>query len=357
MFEVALIKDSELATLSDIWNQILNKSENDNVFLTWEWISTWWRHFGEEKTLLVLLFKKDGNIIGIAPLMYRRQKQKFLTLGTIEFIGTGLSDYGDFILIEDKKTCIGLIFNFLEKQSIKWDIMDLRHMPEDSDTAILVQKVAEERGYQTVKRKTPCMYVPLSLTWNEYYEKLSKKFKKNLRRIIRKCEKTYSMAIKHVENTDDIESDIQDFFDLYSKWLRERYNLSSIFDTPLHKIKLFLKDISYIFFKNDWLDLSFITIDQKPASSCFSFIYDKTYYCYLMPWDSFYSEFELGNLHFMSILEFSIKQGLKEFDLLRGDENYKMKWRTLIKNNTSIFIFRKNLKGKILHFLSRYIKK
>src|SRR5262245_43077359 len=35
-----------LLDLRDEWTALLARSDADNVFLTWEWCSTWWRHLG-----------------------------------------------------------------------------------------------------------------------------------------------------------------------------------------------------------------------------------------------------------------------------------------------------------------------
>jgi len=358
MIEAVWIKDPEWETLSDIWNQILKKSESNNIFLTWEWVSTWWRHFGEGRKLLVLLFKKDGNIIGFAPLIYTKKRVKFLNLGIIEFIGTGLSDYGDFILTKEKEACMNLIIDFLEKEPIKWDMMDLRHIPENSSTSGLLKKLAKERSYNVIKKGTNCMYVPLSQTWEEYFRTLSSNRRYDLRRSLRKCNKDHSIYVKHLENMVDFEETINDFFDLYVKWLMERYNISSIFNIPLYKVKQFLTDLAHILFitqadGENLIDLSFFMIDGKPASSCYSFIYDKIFFAYMMPWDSSYSKYNIGNLHLMYLLEYSMKQGLKKFDFLRGNEPYKNRWNAMITKNSSITFFRKNLKGNLLHFLLR----
>ena len=358
MIEVVWLKDSEWETLSDIWNQVLKKSESNNIFLTWEWISTWWRHFGEGRKPLILLLKKEGNIIGIAPLMYTRQRIKFLNLGIIEFIGTGLSDYGDFILTKEKEECMNLIFDFLEREPIKWDMMDLRHIPEDSITAGLLHKLAEERSYKIIRKETSCMYIPLSQTWEEYFGKLSSNRRYDLRRSLRRCNKNHSMYVKHIENIKDFEDSIDDFFNLYTKWLMERYKISSIFNIPLYKVKQFLIDLAQILFKTqadgeNLIDLSFLMIDQKPASSCYSFIYNKVFFAYMMPWDSLYSKYNIGNLHLMFLLEYSMKQGLKKFDFLRGNEPYKNRWNAFMKKNSKITFFRISLKGKLLHLLIR----
>ncbi len=40
---------SRLAERADDWNELVASSVHPNVFLTWEWVSQWWRSFGADK--------------------------------------------------------------------------------------------------------------------------------------------------------------------------------------------------------------------------------------------------------------------------------------------------------------------
>src|SRR4051794_24198324 len=53
------------------WDSLLHSSVSDVVFLTWQWQSTWWKHFGScEGCSLHLLILRDerGALVGLAPL-------------------------------------------------------------------------------------------------------------------------------------------------------------------------------------------------------------------------------------------------------------------------------------------------
>lgn len=88
--------------LETAWKDSL-EGQNHTIFSTWEWLSTWWKHFGEDKRLLLLLAKNEDRIIGIAPLMYTVSTMFGLRRGKIAFIGTPDSDYNNFIITEKRK--------------------------------------------------------------------------------------------------------------------------------------------------------------------------------------------------------------------------------------------------------------
>ena len=64
--KVECIRDPEsLEKLKDLWNELLFSSEQNCIFLTHEWISSWWKCFSEDNSLEILIFKdEEGLAIG-----------------------------------------------------------------------------------------------------------------------------------------------------------------------------------------------------------------------------------------------------------------------------------------------------
>ena len=127
-----------LSPLRDSWNQLLRSSQSNNIFLTWEWVSTWWRVFCQGQRLAVIIAREaDGSIVGIAPLKINYKKYKrFLAVRSVEFIGYGgevIPEYLDFIILKGKeKICVKAFLKFILSCSDFWDLLYLTDMPEDS---------------------------------------------------------------------------------------------------------------------------------------------------------------------------------------------------------------------------------
>lgn len=55
--------------VKDEWNNILVHSmEMPNIFLTWEWVTTWIEHFGNAYDTLILMGYEDKQLVSILPL-------------------------------------------------------------------------------------------------------------------------------------------------------------------------------------------------------------------------------------------------------------------------------------------------
>src|ERR1044071_4898076 len=100
MITVQTIQDiAELRRLGPAWNALLARSGSDCIFLTWEWISTWWEIFGASHRLLVLVAREGGELRGIAPLMIGRSRRhnRSPLLRRLMFIGQDSDVYPEYL--------------------------------------------------------------------------------------------------------------------------------------------------------------------------------------------------------------------------------------------------------------------
>jgi hypothetical protein len=117
---------NQFLELGHEWNKVLERSRDINIFLAWEYLSTYWRHFGKEKNLRILCIEDKNEIIAIAPL--RQSRFGFASpLGyeVIEPLGyRGLmperADYTGLILAEREAECLQLFLNYLVEHD-DWD--------------------------------------------------------------------------------------------------------------------------------------------------------------------------------------------------------------------------------------------
>jgi CelD/BcsL family acetyltransferase involved in cellulose biosynthesis len=74
MIEVVEINDlEELSHYRLVWNSLFLATPNASFFLTFDWFDTYWRHFGHDQKMRVLVVYSGGEVIGIAPLCVRRE--------------------------------------------------------------------------------------------------------------------------------------------------------------------------------------------------------------------------------------------------------------------------------------------
>src|SRR3989338_6121715 len=105
--QVEIVKEEKFRDLKIEWDQLLSLSSTNAVYLTWEWLFTWWEIFGDDRReLFIIAVRENGQLIGIAPLIIHNVEDfNLFTFRRIEFLGTGeeekdevCSNYMDFII-------------------------------------------------------------------------------------------------------------------------------------------------------------------------------------------------------------------------------------------------------------------
>ncbi|SNQ59942.1 hypothetical protein MNV_1440001 [Candidatus Methanoperedens nitroreducens] len=87
----------DFKSIRGIWNDLLAKGHDKNIFLTWEWLFEWWKHFSDNKKLKILMVEDRDDTIGIMPLLCSTYRTFLFSYAVVENIGLNLSDYGGII--------------------------------------------------------------------------------------------------------------------------------------------------------------------------------------------------------------------------------------------------------------------
>ena len=143
--------DKEFRTLKEEWNKLLFRSTVNTIFLTWEWMFTWWKYYGQGKRLFIVTVRdKGGELLGLAPLCIKEAKAYGLTsMKTLTFLGSGevCSDYLDFIIsAERNEDILKAILEYLESHSRQWNYTSLSDISESSSNLDYIKEILRLRN-------------------------------------------------------------------------------------------------------------------------------------------------------------------------------------------------------------------
>lgn len=328
---IELTDFSEFEALGNTWNQILQRSRDNEVFSTWEWLSCWWKHFGKERRLRVLIIENENKIMAIAPLM--RSEYSFLHLGKlhkIEFIGTPHSDYNNFLLIEKETEYVKLFLNHLRKFD-DWNLLELRDVCQGSMSANVFQNMSKSRSLRlNMMADTLCPYISLPTTKGEFLSRLSPNMCRNLRKRMRRLDKDHKLGFKTQHNFSSLEEAMETFFELHQKRWSSKGKPGAFASRVFRDFHL---SLARIFDEKGWLALHFLTVDDTPVAAIYSFEYNNKKYGYLTGFEPDFQQYSVGNLLKKHVIEECIGKGLREYDLTRGSESYKADWATGVRKN------------------------
>ena len=346
MLKLRVIEDfGEFEGLSGIWNNVLQRSHDNDIFSTWEWLWCWWKHFGKSRDLRLMIAEEDGRIVGFAPFMVSSYSFKHLgKLRRVEFVGFPHADYNNFLLMKKEIECVRLFLYGLMEYS-DWNLLDLRDIREGSASAESLRKLCDG-GDPALKLRdgTLCLYIKLPSSVDDYVKGLSRNMRRNLRKRMRKLRESYKVGFKTQRDFSSVGKAMEMFFKLHQERWRSRGELGAFSSKDFRN---FHTDVAKLFDRKGWLDLHFLTANDEPVAAAYTFDYGSKKYGYLTGFDPEFGRYSVGNLLKMHLVEECVKKGFTEYDLTRGFEPYKADWATGVRKNFVVRLARKGLFAKM----------
>jgi len=299
----------------------------------------WWKHFGRKRKLVLLLAEENGEILGMAPLMYTVHELFGLRQGKIEFIGTPDSDYGNFILIGKGRECIELFIEYLENTAEKWNCIELTDIPENAECLPHLRKFSTD-----LKPIHECPYTLLPESYEKFLMGLSRNQRKNIYRTSRRVEEAFKVEFIDHSDRQSLHEGMQCLFDLHQKRWESR-GFPGVFADE--RVRAFHLDIAKLFAERKWLCLFSMSLSGKPVSAVYGFKYQSKFYEYITGLDPMHSKYNVGNLLRAQLINKLIQERITEFDFMRGAEEYKDRWNTTTRWNHRAIIPRKGFLGGV----------
>lgn len=331
--------------LKEKWNQLLEQSSDSNIFLTWEWLFTWWEFYSSRYQLYILLvLDQKDNLLGVAPLCSTYFSP--LKLRTLKFLGTEevCSDHLNFIFKKgEEEKLIQIFLQYLESNSTDWDLLDLTDLREDSLGLPSILNWAKEKNHPySSELWTICPYAVLSSNWELFLQELSANARKDIRRQLRLFDESKDIRYSTVQNKNEVIPAMEKLFRLHTKrWTSS--GEEGVFQRK--RFNQFHQKISEIFFEKGWLLLSSLSNTHRNIAAHYDYRFSNKIYAYQSGFDPQWENFSAGTVSLALVIRQAISQGIKEFDFLRGDAPYKYKWTNKKRANLQLRIWNKNFKS------------
>lgn len=319
----------DLLSLESQWNQLLRSSLNNSVFLTFEYVTTWWDVYGSNRKLRLLTAWSDDTLIGAAPLAIGPGPQPVRSwlrhLAFLGFHGDELSEFLDFLILprfREELTARFLDF-LLDEMGDEWDTFFLSMVPSDSPSLASLLPSAGSRGLSSQPREeVPCPYLPLPGTWEELLQSKSKNFRKSFQNVWNRLQK-HQVEILHAGTDISIDEAFSVLLQLNrARWGADRQSFTSEMTTRFHR------NLAHRFHQHGWLSFFLMKIDGVFAAARFDYVYGGKLWNIQGGWNPDLAALSPGRMIIAYQIQWCIQQGLKEYDFLGGEAGYKRSWAT-----------------------------
>jgi CelD/BcsL family acetyltransferase involved in cellulose biosynthesis len=308
------------SALADEWSALLRHSGSDTPFLTFEWQSIWWQHFGESNPLLVYAFRDETErLCGIAPLFRSIQTGQ----RQLNFVGCeDVSDYLDIIVAPGcEQPVFAVLLDAVSAPDVpEWDAIDLCNIPEASRTLEVLGAFAQARGWRVEKSvQEVCPVIHLPASWDDYLAMLDKKERHELRRKMRRAEQGEEQIGWHITSGEEtLDADLDTFITLLIQSRPDKAAFMT--DTMRH----FFHAVGHAAQRAGWLQLAFLEVNGAKAAAYMNFDYRNRIMVYNSGLDpQNFQWLSPGIVLIGNLIRHAIENKRAVLDFLRGDEEYK----------------------------------
>lgn len=321
---VATVK--EFKESREIWNKLALSMNIPRIFCTWEWVYTWWEHFGERYEPLILFVYNDTDPVGILPLSYYKAGifNRYLTKRVLTYCGSNETypDHLDIICAkEDAAQCVKAVFRFLASEYTDWAAINISLLSEENNLRLYAD--VNPNVTTLIKSNTSAPFIALNGTFEDYTGTFGNKKRYDLRkkqRVLCEGQKVEYISCDPLRITQGIKT----LFHLHelrarSKKIETTFKGKTLFD--------FHNALAERISKNGWLWLRFLRNTHGEIISAFyGFSINGYLLYYQLGIDPEWEPHSPGTVLFYEVIKEAYSRNYKEFDFLRGNEPYKSRW-------------------------------
>jgi CelD/BcsL family acetyltransferase involved in cellulose biosynthesis len=309
-------------TLRHEWRELLESSDCNNPFLTWEWLSAWWTHFGSADGLRLIVVRADQKLIAIAPLHLVATSLPWFS--RLEFLGTGVagSDYLDVIVRRGSDAAAAAaIAGYLAGQQLA---VRLTHLPPASISVRLAERLADAGWTTSFTADGTCPIVALAgHTFDSFLNTLGASHRANIRRRLRAIERDFDVRFERVTRHENRRAALDRLAAFHERRYAERGG-STAFSTDT--ARAFHDDATRRGLERGWLRMYVLKLDERIAAVMYGFNDGGRFYFYQHGYDDAYASHSVGLVLMALTIRAAIDEGAGEFDMLWGTEPYKSLW-------------------------------
>lgn len=344
--KILLIKnENDFENLSPIWNEILIQSESNHIHSTFEWLSTWWKYFGADKKLFIVVAEENNEVLGIAPLMIQEVSKFYsntLKFKQLTFLGRGFTDSADFIIRGNNSEVICKMMSFIYKHKTEWDEIYLTQMDSSNESLKVLNNLPIGEFSLNESYVIGCPFLPIKGEFQDYYKSISKTLRSKNERYIRKLEA--NGETKYIVEKR-----------LTPKLLDEMIRLNQVRNnnngrkSPLldPKKREFIKEVLDKLSQKDQIRIFTIRQNEYLLIYSLTFNYNKTISRWNTSYNLEYSKFSLGKILTKYIIKYCFENNYEKCDWMAGIEDHKLLWTDQSRSNHSFTIKKRNIKTSI----------
>lgn len=347
--EIKVIKEwDEFNALKVDWQNILEQSDANNIFLTWDWVDCWRKSQRTSINILIIVIQNSQEILAIAPFYVQKYRlANLLTYQSLRIVGdqgTG-SEYSNFIVkYEDSIELKTMLWEFLLNPDIKhcWDFIWFTNVASWTvGGETLLDSLAAVKSLNCNNRSVEFSQVVLHNVDADILPSLSKSLRKNISQTQRRLDKLGTWQIEMSEQSAEISGHLEKLFTLHNKhW--KHLGLGSFERRP--ELTDFYKEFVPLALQKGWLRLFRLESGGEVQAIQLGYVFDHKFLAIQEGYNPDYLSGIGQVLRYFSYLHCQ-KEALYCYDFLGVYTDHKRRWLAEKKQGANLFIWHDKAKN------------
>jgi CelD/BcsL family acetyltransferase involved in cellulose biosynthesis len=353
---------AELAGMRPSWNAAAAADPTPNVYLTWEWVHTWWTHFGEGNELHVVVVRDDDGIVAIAPLQRSRLGvgPGPLSTAVLQRISPDAGDYGGIVLVRREAEAVEVIVDHLEAalrdRSVAAVVLS-RLVSDDPFLALLRAELVRRTatlGAAEAALGGSCLFTDLRSDFNMTKQTKKHKIRQRTRRIGEQHGEVvfayHSDGAVGTDGSDGSDGSLDEGLDRLlhvhaRRWEGRESEMQGLLAEP--EREAFMVDAIRALDGAGRVRLLTLTADGRPVAAELDFEFQRRMFMFKGAFDPDFGAFSPGQLLHHRVIEDGLEAGLDVVDWGRGDQLYKRRWANGERHQVTVTMTRSGLGGRL----------
>lgn len=339
--------DDDFFALEAEWNGLVEGAGMDHPFARHEWLATWWRCFGADNRLDIVTARRDGRLVGVAPLMRNVTRMYGLKARRLQSIWNVHTPRLDLIVAGGHEDACSAIWRHIAARD-DWDVLELNQLPEGSATLETIAELADREGLahdRWASGQAP--YVPIDGDWDDYYESLATKHRSNLRNRTKRLRKIGELELQTITRPgDDLDEALRDGLRIEAAGWKGEEGSAIRCEDDVHA---FYRRYAAAAAEHGRLYLQFLAVDGTRIAFAYSVRHANRLFLLKTGYDPEYSKYSPFNVLLREMLHHCWVHGLEEFDFLGVFDSWKERWARRGRDHYWLYVFSGSPTARLIH--------
>ncbi|MFO1242187.1 MAG: GNAT family N-acetyltransferase [Rickettsiales bacterium] len=326
-----LTTEAAILRILPAWRELYRRA-GTNLFSHPDFYIAWWKHLGKAAGWQwhVAVLWDENRLVAITPLAVINKKG----LRVLQWAGIDVLDYNE--TLTESPLHAHPVWHAV-RHSKRYDFAIIKDVLYDAPCQSELKKIARPL------RKSRAFYIPLEWPDSEAWLKsLPYDRRKEYKRRLKQLQAMGTLQYEVIDKTPSCNA-VTTLVTQKREWCRQQAR-RGVFD--LRGIEDFLLEIAHIAASENCLHLSILRCGEEPIAAHLGFVHRGALCWYAISYAQDWARFSPGRVMMYKGIAWAIDNGLKEFDLLRGGENYKYALTESAKVLMD-YSFGRGIKGKL----------